>query len=803
MKSRIAHFLIHPKNFPLAPAMGLTIAAFVGCASWGADTPQPGVSATPEKLQDQLDEQTKRIDRLYRALGPVLEELEQEAARVEKAQQEEKQRAFDRAVEEAAQQGNYADVLRLLADQLQTEQSQLGATHAQTLRSLRRLTDFSGCLGDWAGCVKGSQKLMELSGYDHLVARGCAVAGLLDGEERIYRDVCARMMAESAATQDPLIADRTAKTCLLKADSVPDLKPVLQLADAAVKAQPDSPWFKLVKGMAEYRADHAEETLRWLDELRAHQDPHIACLSGLLAAMSQHRLGHGEQAKAALAQASARLDAFLQQGNLAGGSWERWWFDAAASVVLRAEAEKLILGSEVSPRPTTTSLAAARKAWWTLHVKLGCDFPAQLLQPDAWKASWSPDSQRIAFGKQGGGIAVLDLQTHITTDLTSKGQDPAWSPDGKFIAYVTVGGKAYVSEEIWVLPAAGGEPVRIGKGGFPSWSADSAQVLFHSRERNQILSVRVATPDEPPVVSFEKPLSWYPSISPDGSRMAFGAGEKLTVLDRETGQTVASLPTPGERGLLAGWSPDGRQVAFGGFAGSRAGLWVFDVERGGAFQVAKNPGCTMPAWSPDGKSLAFDLRGNTNEIWLVKTESLPREPALTNQLPSLSPQAVASETRETSLEGKPVPGPFKLALLDGGEFVLPATGSTNIVLLDFWATWCGPCRQVMPTLAEISREYAPRGVRYVAVNLREKPETIRAYLTSTKLDLTVALDTDGKMAEAFHVRGIPTMVLVDPANVVRKVHVGASPEVGKELRRALDDLLRNAPAQSPPNVPKQ
>jgi thiol-disulfide isomerase/thioredoxin len=431
------------------------------------------------------------------------------------------------------------------------------------------------------------------------------------------------------------------------------------------------------------------------------------------------------------------------------------------------------------------------KARSRTSVKLGCEYPVELLQPAAWKASWSPDNQRLAYGKQGGGISVFDLATHRVTDLVPKGQDPAWSTDAKFIAYVTAGSQEYLSEEVWMVPASGGDPVKVGDGGFPTWSADGSQVIYHSRKLNQILSAKVNALDEPPAVFFEKPLSWYPAISPDSSRIAFGVQDKLVVVERTTGKTLASLPTPGERGLLPCWSPDGRRVAFGGFAGNRAGLWIFDVERGGAFQVAKNPGCTMPAWSPDCKSLAFDLRGSTNEIWLVKTKDLPRNPPLTKQLPSPPTQAPAARERlGASLVGKPVPQSFKLALLDGGEFILPDSSNTNILLLDFWATWCGPCRQVMPTLAEISQEYAARGVLYVAVNLREQPETIRHYLDKAGLKILVALDTDGKMAEAFHVQGIPTMVVVDQNHIIRKVHVGASPTTRDDVRGALDEVLR-------------
>jgi thiol-disulfide isomerase/thioredoxin len=149
----------------------------------------------------------------------------------------------------------------------------------------------------------------------------------------------------------------------------------------------------------------------------------------------------------------------------------------------------------------------------------------------------------------------------------------------------------------------------------------------------------------------------------------------------------------------------------------------------------------------------------------------------------------AADRPESALVGKPAPD-FKLALLDGGEVELSALKGKNLVLLDFWATWCGPCRQVMPALDRVSKDYASKGVRYLAVNLREEPAKINAYLKQAGLKLEVPLDKDGKVAASYAVRGIPTMVIVDKEGIVREVHVGASPNLEVELRKALDEILR-------------
>jgi thiol-disulfide isomerase/thioredoxin len=141
-----------------------------------------------------------------------------------------------------------------------------------------------------------------------------------------------------------------------------------------------------------------------------------------------------------------------------------------------------------------------------------------------------------------------------------------------------------------------------------------------------------------------------------------------------------------------------------------------------------------------------------------------------------------------SLLNKEAPD-FKLDLLGGGQVELSKLEGKNVVLLDFWATWCGPCRQVMPALVEVSNEYKSKGVRYLAVNLREENDDITKYLASAKLDIEVPLDKNGEVAKRYQVRGIPTMAIVDKKGIVRDVHVGASANVKEELKKTLDKIL--------------
>jgi len=140
------------------------------------------------------------------------------------------------------------------------------------------------------------------------------------------------------------------------------------------------------------------------------------------------------------------------------------------------------------------------------------------------------------------------------------------------------------------------------------------------------------------------------------------------------------------------------------------------------------------------------------------------------------------------LLGKPAP-PFQLDLLDGGKVNLAAHKGKQIVILDFWATWCPPCRRGLPVLAKVSQAYKDKGVVFYAVNLGEQPSKIREFLKQAKLSLSVALDKDGKVGDLYKVEGIPQTVIIGKDGTVQVVHVGFGLGMGKQLREQLDALL--------------
>jgi thiol-disulfide isomerase/thioredoxin len=132
---------------------------------------------------------------------------------------------------------------------------------------------------------------------------------------------------------------------------------------------------------------------------------------------------------------------------------------------------------------------------------------------------------------------------------------------------------------------------------------------------------------------------------------------------------------------------------------------------------------------------------------------------------------------------------LKLDQLKGDRFDLAGHKDRDVVILDFWATWCGPCKAGMPILMEVAKEYKDRGVVLYAVNLQESTDVIQSFLASQQWELTVALDKSGDAAKQFMVGGIPHTVIIGKDGVIRFVHIGFSPDMKEKLRTELQSLL--------------
>lgn len=143
-------------------------------------------------------------------------------------------------------------------------------------------------------------------------------------------------------------------------------------------------------------------------------------------------------------------------------------------------------------------------------------------------------------------------------------------------------------------------------------------------------------------------------------------------------------------------------------------------------------------------------------------------------------------------EDRPGPGAaaelFELALLGGGDFTLKENLG-SIVVLDFWATWCGPCVRAIPAYQEALNGFDPEKVRFVGINQAEAAAEVASFMEGRGWEFAVAMDSDGAVADRYGVTGIPHTVVVDSEGKIAWVHTGFAPGGAAELKRVIDGLL--------------
>jgi cytochrome c biogenesis protein CcmG, thiol:disulfide interchange protein DsbE len=136
------------------------------------------------------------------------------------------------------------------------------------------------------------------------------------------------------------------------------------------------------------------------------------------------------------------------------------------------------------------------------------------------------------------------------------------------------------------------------------------------------------------------------------------------------------------------------------------------------------------------------------------------------------------------------------------DFSLPAASGTlgnadlrgKLTYLDFWASWCGPCKKSFPWMSEMQARYGSRGFQVIAINLDKKREDADRFLAETPAGFKVAFDGKGDSARQFAIKGMPSSVLIGPDGRLMAVHNGFRDEDRKDLEARIAAALAAMPA---------
>ena len=155
--------------------------------------------------------------------------------------------------------------------------------------------------------------------------------------------------------------------------------------------------------------------------------------------------------------------------------------------------------------------------------------------------------------------------------------------------------------------------------------------------------------------------------------------------------------------------------------------------------------------------------------------------ALVLSLVLVVPQALAIEA------GKAAP-PIMLRSLDN-KVVRLSDFADKVVFVDFWASWCGPCKQSLPWLQQMQEKYGANGLQILAVNVDTDPGLARDMLSQLKVNLLTLSDPDGKTPESYEVESMPSSFLIGRNGHVAVKHCGFSSSDREALEHAIQAML--------------
>lgn len=114
----------------------------------------------------------------------------------------------------------------------------------------------------------------------------------------------------------------------------------------------------------------------------------------------------------------------------------------------------------------------------------------------------------------------------------------------------------------------------------------------------------------------------------------------------------------------------------------------------------------------------------------------------------------------------------------------------NVVMINFWASWCGPCRQEMPLLEKIHKKYKSLGFTLLGVNVEENSAAAKNYLKDVKVTFPILFDNTSKTSKLYKVSAMPTTILIDRNGNKRFLHKGYKPGYENDYKKQIKKLLR-------------
>jgi len=135
--------------------------------------------------------------------------------------------------------------------------------------------------------------------------------------------------------------------------------------------------------------------------------------------------------------------------------------------------------------------------------------------------------------------------------------------------------------------------------------------------------------------------------------------------------------------------------------------------------------------------------------------------------------------------GRPAPD-FSLRAADGRGLSLSGLRG-KVVLVNFWATWCEPCKRELPAIDAVQQQLGPRGFQALGVDYADQDDVVERFAAAQRLSFPLLEDSIGRIGSVYRLLGVPTSYLIDRDGVLRAIHAG--PYTRQELMKAVNGML--------------
>ena len=149
---------------------------------------------------------------------------------------------------------------------------------------------------------------------------------------------------------------------------------------------------------------------------------------------------------------------------------------------------------------------------------------------------------------------------------------------------------------------------------------------------------------------------------------------------------------------------------------------------------------------------------------------------------------VATSVAYAADAGGPAPA-FTLTSLTGQPGAL-SQYKGQVVMVNFWATWCGPCQQEMPLLDQMYKKYKPAGFTLIGVNVDKEAPPVKDLMARKPVSFPVLLDPANQVSKAYHVDEMPSSVIIDRKGEIRYIHRGYKPGDENDYQDRIRQLIR-------------